>query len=376
MEWLQICFCPFPLLNTYAAIKPVLYIVVFLALIGSLVFWKMLSSTSPTGGPPGAGPGGKPPAQRVTGFVANAQNLPMSLESSGTLLAWNEVVLMPEIGGKITQLNIKEGSEVAQGQLLVKLFDEDLKAQAKKQDLQATIANRNLARLKDLLKINGVSQQEYDNAENSLNNIASDLNLIKANLKKTEIFAPFSGTIGLTNASPGAYVSPGNSITSLQQTNVLKIEFSIPERYSTQLQMGDPVQFTIEGRADTFSATVYAFEPKIDLNTRTLKVRARFENVGRRLLPGSFAKVQVRLREVKNAILIPTQSVILETRGKKAIVYRGGKAQFVSIETGTRNQDNVQILKGISAGDTVVTTGLMFVKPNAEIVITKVVNAR
>lgn len=300
----------------------------------------------------------------------------MTLESSGSLLAWNEVLLMPEIGGKITLLNIKEGSQVAQGQLLVKLFDDDLKAQAKKQELQISIAQRNLDRLKDLLKINGVSQQEYDNADNAVNNIESDLNIIKANLKKTEIFAPFSGTIGLTNASLGSYVSPGNTIASLQQMDALKVEFSIPEKYSTLLQIGDPVRFTIESQTDTFTAKVYAFEPKIDLNTRTLKVRARFDNPGKRLLPGSFSNIKVRLREIRNAILIPTECVIPETRGKKVIVNRGGIAEFVSVETGIRNENQIQILSGISAGDTVITTGLMFVKPKAEIKLTKVVNGR
>lgn len=337
----------------------------------------MSSSAPGSGGGPGAGPpGSKPPPQRVSGYVVTTQNLPMTLESSGSLLAWNEVLLMPEIGGKITQLNIKEGAQVTQGQLLVKLFDEDLKAQAKKQELQTSIAKRNLDRLQDLLKINGVSQQEYDNADNQVNNIASDLNLIKANLKKTEIFAPFSGTIGLTNASLGSYVSPGNTIASLQQMNVLKIEFSIPEKYSTLLQIGDQVKFTIDSQTDTFTAKVYAFEPKIDVNTRTLKVRARFENQGKRLLPGSFANVKVRLREIKNAILIPTECVIPETRGKKVILNRGGVAEFVSVETGIRNENQIQILKGISAGDTVITTGLMFVKPKGEIKITKVVNGR
>lgn len=158
--------------------------------------------------------------------------------------------------------------------------------------------------------------------------------------------------------------------------NVLKIEFSIPEKYSTLLQIGDQVKFTIDSQTDTFTAKVYAFEPKIDVNTRTLKVRARFENQGKRLLPGSFANVKVRLREIKNAILIPTECVIPETRGKKVILNRGGVAEFVSVETGIRNENQIQILKGISAGDTVITTGLMFVKPKGEIKITKVVNGR
>lgn len=344
----------------------------FIGLISGLIFWKM-NQPKPGGGPPGmGGPGVKPPPQKVSGYIAKTENIPMTLESSATLLAWNEVILMPEMGGRITQINISEGAKVTQGQVLVALFDEDLKAQAKKQELQANIAKTNVNRLKELVKINGVSQQELDNAENQLNNIQSDLNLINANLRKTKILAPFSGTIGLTNASLGSYATPGTAIASLQQMDVLKVEFSIPEKYTRLLQAGDKVRFTIESQPDTFVATVYAFEPKIDPSSRTLKVRARFDNARAALLPGTFARAELRLREIKDAILIPTQSVIPETRGKKVIVARNGVVEFVSVETGIRNKDKIQIVRGLQPGDTVLTSGLMFVKPKGEVILTSV----
>ncbi|HRH33718.1 MAG TPA: efflux RND transporter periplasmic adaptor subunit [Catalimonadaceae bacterium] len=353
--------------------KAIWIIIIFLLVLAGLVFWKMSGNPVGQGAPGGGGtPGGKPPASKVTGFIARQSNIPITLESSGSILAWNEVQLMPEIGGKITQMSIKEGIEVSEGQILIKLFDEDLKAQLKKQELQAGIAEKNLMRLQDLLKINGVSQQEIDNAENQLNNIASEILLLKANLKKTEIRAPFSGKIGLTNASIGSYASPGNVLASLQELNTLKIEFSIPEKYSSQLQTGDPIKFTIESQPDTFKGNVYAFEPKIDLNNRSLRVRAKTNNPGNRLLPGSFARVQVRLREIKNAVLIPNESLIPDTRGKKVIVFRNGIADFVPVETGIRNENMIQVVRGISAGDTIINSGLMFVKPKAEIQLTRI----
>jgi len=353
--------------------KAIWIIIIFLLVLAGLVFWKMSGNPVGQGAPGGGGtPGGKPPASKVTGFIARQSNIPITLESSGSILAWNEVQLMPEIGGKITQMSIKEGIEVSEGQILIKLFDEDLKAQLKKQELQAGIAEKNLMRLQDLLKINGVSQQEIDNAENQLNNIASEILLLKANLKKTEIRAPFSGKIGLTNASIGSYASPGNVLASLQELNTLKIEFSIPEKYSSQLQTGDPIKFTIESQPDTFKGNVYAFEPKIDLNNRSLRVRAKTNNPGNRLLPGSFARVQVRLREIKNAVLIPNESLIPDTRGKKVMVFRNGIADFVPVETGIRNENMIQVVRGISAGDTIINSGLMFVKPKAEIQLTRI----
>ena len=350
----------------------VFVIIIFLAVLAALIFWKM-SQPKPGGGPPGmGGPGAKPPPQKVTGYIARAENIPMNLESSGTLLAWNEVQLMAEAAGKIVQINITEGAKVSQGQVLVVLFDEDLKAQAKKQDLQVSIAKKNVERLKELIKINAASQQELDNAENQVNNIVSDLSLIQANLKKTKILAPFSGTIGLTNASAGTYVNPGNPVASLQQMDILKLEFSIPEKYNRLLGVGNLVTFTTESQADTFKALVYAFEPKIDPATRTLKMRAKFDNRNAKLLPGTYAKALLRLKEIKNAVLIPTQSIIPGTRDKKVIISKNGVGLFVSVETGIRNKDKVQIISGISAGDTVLTSGLMFVKPGGEIKLTSI----
>lgn len=351
----------------------IITITVFILLLAGAVYWKMNTGNS-TLGPMGSGGtgAGKAPPQKVTGFIALSKNIPINIESSGSLLAWNEVQLMPEMSGRIVQMAIKEGLEVQEGQLLIKIFDEDLKAQIKKQELQYRIAAKNVERLQNLLKINGVSQQEIDIAENQLNNIQSDVEIIKANLKKTEIRAPFSGKIGLTNASPGSFASMGSPLAGLQQLDALKIEFSIPEKYSPQLAVGDLVRFTLESQPDTFSARVYAFEPKINISDRSLKIRARFENPGRRLIPGSFARVQVRLREIKNAVLVPNESLIPNTRGKSIIVYRNGFARFIPVETGVRNANLVQITKGIQPGDTVINTGLMFVKPDTEIILTKV----
>ena len=340
--------------------------------LGGILYWK---GSQPKGGPgagPPGGPGGKTPPQKVSGYIVRTESIPVELEAVGSLLAWNEVQLMPEMSGRIVKLNITEGTQVAQGQVLMELFSDDLKAQEKKLKLQADIAEKNLKRLRDLLSIKGVSQQEVDNAENTLNNIESDLDIVQANLKKTVLLAPFPGKIGLTNATIGAFATPGTAIASLQQMNLLKLEFSIPEKYSSLLKEGDRVDFTVESQADTFEARVYAFEPKIDPATRTLKVRARFENAGLKLLPGTYARARLHLRDIPNALLIPTQCLIPETRGKKAIKVRGDSVQFVKVETGIRDQDRVQILSGLQAGDTVLTTGLMFVKPKSEIQLIQV----
>ncbi len=332
-----------------------------------------MNSGKPGGGPPGAGAGGSgaPMPQKVTGYIVRSEKLAQKTETNGSLLSWNEVQLVPEVAGRIDFLNLKEGSRIEKGETILVLFNDDIRAQIKKQELQLEIARKNLQRLQDLFKISGVSRQEVDNAENQVNNIESDLKIYQANLKKTILTAPFSGLAGLTNASIGTYVSPGNPIASLQQINPLKLEFSIPEKYSTLVKTGDKVSFSIENQRDTLSATIYAMEPKIDPASRTLKVRARYENPGEKLMPGLFARVSLDLQTTEHNLMVPSQSIIPETRGKKVLRSRNGTAEMVMVETGIRNTDKVQVVSGLSEGDTVLTSGLMFVKPGAGLIFTR-----
>ncbi len=356
---------------------PVITVLVIVTGLSGLIFWKMNSGKSGAG-PQGFGPGGpsKPMPQKVTGYIVQSEALSQTIETNGSLLAWQEVQLIPEMAGRIEVLNLKEGSQVAEGQTLLVLFNEDIKAQIKKQELQLQIAKKNLARLQDLFKINGISQQEVDNAENQVNNIQSDLKIFQANLRKTQLIAPFSGQVGLTNASIGTYVNPGNPIASLQQVNPLKLEFSIPERFSGLIKIGQEVLFSVENESDTLSASIYAIEPKIDPASRTLKVRARFENGRKKLMPGLFSRVAVNLEKTYDNLMVPSQSIIPETRGKKVVKFHNGKAEMVVVETGIRNSDNVQIVNGLQKGDTILTSGLMFVKPQSELILTNLKSSK
>ena len=350
--------------------KAIWIVLAFTLLIGILIFWKL--KQAPAGGPPG-GPqsGGKTPPQKVSAVVARNSAISLDLEFSGNLISWNEVQISPEAAGRIVFLNLKEGQIVKEGEKLLGLFDEDLRAQEQKLLLQESIALRNLDRSRELLKSKAGTQQETDNAENLINNIRADLNLLRANLKKTILNAPFSGTIGLCNVSKGSFVSTGQALAWLRETNRLKVEFSVPEQYAGLFENGHDIRFATGNPADTFSARVYASEPSIDPGTRTLTIRAEFRNDGNKLRPGSFAKVWPENRRISNALLLPSQAIIPDNRGKKVIVSHNGKAEFKVVQTGLRDKDKVQVISGISEGDTVLTTGLMFVKPDSEIIITK-----
>jgi len=276
------------------------------------------------------------------------------------------------ITGRIVALNIHEGSSVKKGTVLVKLFDADLQAGLNKLEVQLQIAEKTEERQKELLKISGISQQDYDLSLLQVNNLKADIELTRVNIGKTEIRAPFDGRIGLRNVSEGAYVSPLTLLTTISQVNQLKIEFSIPEKYSSQVTNGATLNFTIDGTDKIFSATVSATESKVEENSRSLRVRAVVKGQDKFLVPGTFARVKFILDKNSQALMVPTQAIIPQARNKQLIIYRGGKADFETVTTGVRDSSNVQVLTGIQAGDTVITTGLLFLKQDAPVQLTKI----
>ncbi|HRH58075.1 MAG TPA: efflux RND transporter periplasmic adaptor subunit [Chitinophagales bacterium] len=314
-----------------------------------------------------------PQTLMATGFVAEYSKLSNDLSVNGNILAQDEVQLQPEVAGRVTYLNIKEGSMVSKGTLLLKVNDADLQAQVYKLKTQLKIAQSNLSRLAELLKIKGVSQAEYDAADNVVNNINADLQLLNVQIAKTELRAPFSGKLGLRNISLGAYVSPSTIVVSLQNTSQLKLDVAVPEKYAGVIQVGDNMQCKVASIDNPFSAKVIAIEPAIDEMTRNLKVRALIQNPNSRLVPGAYVKVQLKLKETPNAIMIPSSSVIPDDKATKVVITDSSKAKFVAIEIGVRTESEVQVLNGINTGDTVLTTGLLQVKPGMQVKITKTI---
>lgn len=304
-------------------------------------------------------------------YVVKTTKLDEAIEASGTLQSNEEVEIKPEITGRITGLYFKEGVNVTRGALLVKIYDEDLKAQLQKLQLQQELAKTTLQRQENLLKINGISQQDVDVTRNQVSAYAADIEYTKTQLQKTELRAPFNGRLGLRNVSLGAIVSPTTIITTLQQVDPLKIDFSIPEKYRTSIKLGDAVTFRVAGDNKEYKGSIYAMDPKIDLATRTIRIRAIMPNTGQ-LLPGSFARVTLSLRGMPEAIMVPTQAVIPGTRDKKVIVADSGKAKFIVVQTGIRDENNIQITSGLNVGDTVITSGIMQLRAGMQLKYNKV----
>ncbi len=310
---------------------------------------------------------GGAPGLSVEGVVVKTSTFDSDLEISGSIEANESVVLRSEVSGLVTGIFFKEGGQVSKGAVLVKINDRDIQAQLRdaitKQELSATNENR----AKQLLQKGAISQEEYDTALAGLKSLQAHTALIRAQLAKTSLVAPFSGKIGLRSISVGDYLTPSTVIANLLSTNPIKINFSVPEKYIGQIKLNSEISFTTDASNKTFKGKVFAIEPGINQQTRTLQIKALAQNDSGELLPGSFAKIKLALSSIPNAILIPTQAIIPVLKGKMVYISKDGKAKQVQVEAGTRTAENIVILSGLNVGDTVLTTGAMSLKPDAPV---------
>lgn len=295
----------------------------------------------------------------VEAMVIVPEHLIEYINSSGTLLPDEEVDLSFETSGKIVKINFQEGTHVSRGDLLAKINDRHLQAQLLKLQAQKRLAEEREFRQRSLLSRDAISQESYDQVVTELESLEADILLIEARIAETELRAPFSGVVGLRYVSEGAYANPNARVARLLKTSPLKVEFSIPERYSGEVGPGFPIAFRIDGRQESFHAEVYAIDPMVDINTRTIVARALYPNKNEELNPGRFAAITMELSETPDAIAIPTEALIPQMDGDRVFVYRSGRASAVPVKTGLRTASQIQILQGLSFGDTLLTTGML-----------------
>jgi membrane fusion protein (multidrug efflux system) len=311
--------------------------------------------------------------QKVNVIIASPQRITESIEVPGTLLASETTEIHPEVSGRLTMLNVREGAYVSKGSVIAKLYDADLQAQLRKLQAQLSIANQTANRLSQLLNIQGISRQDYDMAVLNANNIRADIDITRTNIGRTVVRAPFSGKLGLKEISVGAYVTPQTIITVIRKTSDLRLDFTIPEKYISEAKPGRTVFFTVAGSDLRHAARIMATESGISETSRSLNIRSTVIGSDPALVPGGFANVIVDFAPNNTAIMVPSEAIIPQARGKKLVVYKNGIATFTDVTTGVRDSVNVQIVSGINSGDTIVTTGLMSVKPNAKLSIMKVI---
>lgn len=344
--------------------KRLLLAAIVLVVLGLLAWPKLRPSESAA--PPQARGG---PAD-VTTYVAETVPMRDRIQATGSLRADEAVDLAAETSGRVTGVYFTEGSRVNRGQLLVKINDAELRAQRERLRTRLELAATREDRQRKLLEIGGVSQDEYEGVLGELNVLRAELNLIDAQLAKTEVRAPFSGVIGLRYVSEGAFVSPQTEIASLQRLSPMKLEFSVPERYAGRVQLGDDVLFTVANSPRPFRAEVYAVEPRVSLDTRTLQIRARVPNPDGVLLPGAFADVELIMDEIPDAVPVPAIAVISEMGGKRVWTIENGRATPHTVETGIRTDESVQIVSGIAPGDSVITSGLQAIRSGQPVRVT------
>ena len=305
----------------------------FFSLIFILVISACGNADKKTAPPPAA----KPTIQKVEGYIVKTTLISNDVELPGSLIANETTDIHAELSGRLVYLNINEGQTVGRGTVLARIFDGDLQAQLKKLNVQVAVAEQTVKRMGELLKIGGVSQQEYDLSVLQVNTIRADMEIIRTNISRTVVRAPFTGTMGLKNISTGAYITPAITISTIRQNSQIKLDFTLPEKFTSGMKTGQLVDFTVEGNPKKYTAKIMATESGLEENTRSLNVRAVVINNDGKLLPGIFAKVKTDFNPDPNGLMIPSQAILPQARGKKVIVYHNGTAMFTDVTTGIRD---------------------------------------
>ena len=345
-------------------LKHIIYTLLIVG-FGAFIAYRITSNKSKNGD--SKGKEGKNKVTTVTGIIIKTQTFDNNLSLSGSIEANEQVEIRSEISGIVEGIYFKEGSNVSKGQLLFKVNDVELRAQLAQAKTKQGLASENERRAKLLLQKEAISQEEYDMARADYKLAQSQIQLIQAQIAKTAVKAPFSGKIGLRSISPGTYLTPTILVAKLVNTSKLKITFSIPEKYATQVKSGSIIDFNVSGSTKVYNAKIYAIEPEIEVATRTLQIRAIADNSDGKLLPGTFADVKLPLNIIKDAIIVPTEAIVPVQDGKKVFIANMGKAKEVKVEATTRTDASILILSGLKAGDTLVTSGVMSLKDEAPI---------
>lgn len=280
-------------------------------------------------------------------IVVTPRSLTEDVVLTGELRAAESVVIRAETSGRTLSIHFAEGHAIRRGQMMVKINDAELVAERKRAALHRDLAAQREKRLGALIAEGTISQDLYDEAKNEFSVLEAELELFDARIAETEVRAPFDGIVGLRAISVGSYLTPQTAITTLQALDPIKIDISAAERYAGRFSRGDRVSFTVAGIERRFEARVFAIEPRIDAETRTILVRAEAPNPDRSLLPGAFAKVNLILDTQDDALMVPSIALVPGVDSTTVFVVAGGRAETRQVTTGRRTQAEVEILDGL-----------------------------
>jgi len=307
------------------------------------------------------------PGIPVDGLIVQPGIIRDELEVTGTLVANQQVNIVSELTRRVVHVNVKEGTKVKQGTLLFQLDDADLQAQRQRFRQQEKLAQLNEERLKDLLSHEAIAQQDYDEASTNLKVLQAQIQEVEVMIGKTQITAPFDGQLGMINVHQGAVVSVNTLLTGIEDNSVVKVEFSIPEKYTHVIDLGSTQTFTIASDQKQYRANVVAKAASLNEDTHTLLVRAVTANPDGKLLPGQSARLNLSLNATGHALAIPSQALIPSSSGYTVYRSRKRNVEAVSVEIGQRGSGAVEITKGLNKGDTVITSNLLRLTPGAAV---------
>lgn len=345
-------------------LKNLIYALIIIVL-GGFITYRVISNKTKNDESKKSGDKDRPTT--VTGIIVQTSTFDNNLSLSGSIEANEQVEIHSEVSGIVEGIYFTEGTYVNKGQVLFKVNDVELRAQLKQAQTREGLAGENERRAKLLLQKEAISQEEFDVANADYASMKAQTQLIKAQIAKTSVKAPFSGKIGLRSISPGTYITPTVLVAKLVNTGKLKITFSIPEKYASQVKSGSVIDFTVSGSDKIYTAKIYAIEPEVEVATRTLKIRSIADNIDGKLFPGTFADVKLPLSIIKDAIVVPSEAIVPIQDGKKVYIANMGKAKEVMVDATTRTDASILILSGLKADDTLITSGVMSLKNEAPI---------
>ncbi len=346
-----------------------------IAIASGGAWWWQNKAQSPESGqpaasaPPGpgaAGPAGGGPARTPAVEVAKVESMTLVDETQavGSLRSRQGVMLRPEVGGRVKQIFFSDGERVRKGQLMVQFDDQLQQAQVAQARAEQSIAEANHKRNQELVAQGFISQRSLDESGAALEVAKAKLSLAQATLMRLQVFAPFDGIAGLRQINVGDYLKDGADMVNVEDIDAVLLDFRLPERFQTKIRAGQKAQLTIDalpGRP--FTAIVQAVDPLIEANGRSVGVRGCIDNRQQQLRPGMFARVNAVFGSRENALVIPEEAII--PQGGRTFVVKvvpGDKpesrvSERVAVKVGLRLPGKVEILEGLSAGDTVVTAG-------------------
>jgi membrane fusion protein (multidrug efflux system) len=337
----------------------ILAVAAIAVLAGAGLYWKHHASApaveKAAAAEKGKGAGGPVPVK--AGKVATG-TISEEVTAVGTLLANESVMIRPDRDGRVVEIHFSEGQLVRKGERLVSFDSAELQAQLAAVNSEVTLNQSRLKRATELNEKKFISGQALDDAKEAFNQSLARQAEIKARLEKSFVSAPFEGVAGLRQVSPGAYVKAGQDIARLEGIGSLKVDFRVPELYLGRIRTRQEVVTRVDAYpGEAFRGEIYAIEPAVDEQTRTVLVRARIGNPGARLKPGMFSRIVLVLETKENALLVPEQALV--PQGKDRFVFRivDGKAALTKIELGLRRPGEVEIRDGLSAGDAIVVDG-------------------